>query len=313
METAKNGRGVDGVVPVVPIPFGANEAVDEHQLRRLIDFAVSAGVGAVCLPAYGSEFYKLSDRERARVVNIAIEQARGRLLVIAQANHGSARVAAATAREYAERGASLISVAMPRQFALGEDDLLRYLAQVFHSVTVPCLLQDFNPGGATVSAGFVARLESECPNFRYIKLEEPLMAAKVDSIRQATGGRVAVLEGWGGLYMMELIPAGICGIMPGLALADGLNRVFDLRRSGDFEGAMRLFEAFLPQIVFSLQNLELFLYCEKRLLELRGLLSNARCRSASLTPDAWTAKYVDQLNQRILLVLREAALTAEAR
>ena len=149
--------------------------------------------------------------------------------------------------------------------------------------------------------------------------------------------------------MMELIPAGICGIMPGLALADGLNRVFDLRRGGDFEGAMRLFEAAqllspvargvaaahaqgivqrdrkpdnifrastsagpVPK-VFSLQNMELFLYCEKRLLELRGLLSNSRCRTASLTPDAWTAKYADQLNQRILRVLREAAPAAEAR
>jgi 4-hydroxy-tetrahydrodipicolinate synthase len=309
MDTAKTGRGVDGVVPVIPIPFGTDEAVDEQGLRGLIEFAVEAGVGAVCLPAYGSEFYKLSEQERARVVDVAVEQARGRLLVIAQANHGSARVAATTARNYAERGAALISLAMPRQFALSEDDLLRYLAHVFQSVTVPCLLQDFNPGGPTVSVEFVARLESECRNFRYIKLEEPLMAAKVAAIRQATGNRVGVLEGWGGLYMMELIPAGICGIMPGLAMADGLNRVFDLRRGGDFDRAMRLFEAFLPQIVFSLQNLELFLYCEKRLLEARGLLSNALCRSASLTPDLWTTTYVNQLNERILRTLEQAVAT----
>lgn len=284
METTRTGRGVDGVVPIIPIPFHKDEELDEEALGRLIEFAVSAGVGAVCLPAYGSEFYKLSDRERARVVEIAIRQAHGRLLVIAQCNHGSSRVAAATARANVEAGAGLISIALPRQFALSEEDLLRFLAPVLNAVPVPCLLQDFNPGGVTVGVDFVVRLKSQCPNFRYIKLEEPVLAPKVAAIRQATNGQIGVLEGWGGLYMMELIPAGICGVMPGVAMADLLNRVFDLRREMENYAAFRLFEAVLPQIVFSLQNLELFLYCEKRLLQARGLLRDARCRSASSPP-----------------------------
>ena len=36
--------------------------------------------------------------------------------------------------------------------------------------------------------------------------------AKVRTIRAATNGRVGVLEGWGGMYMLDLIPAGICGL-----------------------------------------------------------------------------------------------------
>jgi 4-hydroxy-tetrahydrodipicolinate synthase len=112
--------------------------------------------------------------------------------------------------------------------------------------------------------------------------------------------------------MMELIPAGICGVMPGLAMADLLNRVFDLRRSGDSGAAFRLFEPVLPQIVFSLQNLELFLYCEKRLLQARGVLANARARNASLSPDPATVRYVDELNERILQVLAGSELRPAA-
>ena len=37
--------------------------------------------------------------------------------------------------------------------------------------------------------------------------------------------------------MMELIPAGIRGIMRGLAIADVLKRVFDLRQAGRSEEA----------------------------------------------------------------------------
>src|SRR4051812_45014025 len=217
-----------GVIPVIPMPFDENEEIDEAALRRLADFAVACGVGAICLPAYGSEFYKLSDQERLQVVRIAVDQVAGRLLVIAQCNHGSSRIALSVARKNIEAGADMISLAIPRQFALSEHDLLRYLTPVFNGVNVPCLMQDFNPGGPTVDVDFVVRVLSECPNLRYLKLEEPLSAPKVAAIQKATDNRVGVLEGWGGLYMMELIPAGICGLMPGLGMADLLNRVYFL-------------------------------------------------------------------------------------
>jgi 4-hydroxy-tetrahydrodipicolinate synthase len=67
MPTTQNPIGVTGVVPVIPMPFLADEQIDQAALCRLIDFAVSCGVGAICLPAYGSEFYKLSDIERTEV------------------------------------------------------------------------------------------------------------------------------------------------------------------------------------------------------------------------------------------------------
>src|SRR5215831_16897795 len=68
---------------------------------------------------------------------------------------------------------------------------------------------------------------------------------------------------------------GICGLMPGLAMADSLQRVFKLRRQGEAQESFRLFERLLPQIEFSLQNMELFIYCEKRLLQERGLLQTS--------------------------------------
>lgn len=297
--------GVTGVVPVIPMPFLADEQIDQTALRRLIDFAVSCGVGAICLPAYGSEFYKLNDIERTEVVQIATEQAAGRLLVIAQSNHGSSRVAQSIARANVSVGANLISVAIPRLFALSDDDLLRYLVPILNAVDVPCLVQDFNPGGPTVSPDFVVRLLSECPNLRYLKLEEPLCATKVTAIREATSDRVGVLEGWGGLYMMELIPIGICGLMPGLGMADILNRAFFLRQKGESEKAFNLYGQVLPHIVFSLQNIELYLYTEKCLLQERGVLSNSRCRTASYTADAPTQHYVRELNGRILQTIRQ--------
>ena len=299
-----------GVVPVMSIPFDDHEEIDEPALRRLVDFAVACRVRAVCLPMYGSEYYKLSDEERTRVVAIAVDQAAKRVKVIGNCAHGSSRMALSFAQANVKAGAEMISVPVPRIFSLSDDDLLRYLAPILKGVDVPVLLQDFNPGGPTVTVEFVTRLLEKCPNFRYLKLEEPLMAGKIETIRQATDGRIGVLEGWGGLYLMELIPVGISGSMPGLAIADILTRIFQLRQECDPQ-AFELFEKVLPQIVFSLQNFECFLYCEKRLLQARGVLSNANCRNADYTPDAFAVEYVDELNQRILSALEQHGFAAK--
>ena len=45
------------------------------------------------------------------------------------------------------------------------------------------------------------------------------MSARVQSIVEDTEGAVGVIDGWGGTYMLELIDAGICGVMPGLAVS----------------------------------------------------------------------------------------------
>src|SRR5579864_6033312 len=107
-----------GVVPVVPTPFRADESIDLEGLAACIEFAVRSGVCAVCLPAYASEFYKLTEAERRLVLETAIRIAAGRVAVVAQSNHPSARCAAELARQNCDLGADLISFAIPRQFAL---------------------------------------------------------------------------------------------------------------------------------------------------------------------------------------------------
>ena len=169
----------------------------------------------------------------------------------------------------------------------------------------PVLVQDFSPGGSSISVQLIKELMDENPNFRYLKLEEPLCAPKFESIIKATGGKIKLLEGWGGLYMLELIPAGIVGVMPGLGVCDILQKVFTLRKNGENKKAFDLFEKVMPQIFFSLQNMELFHYMEKELLVARGALKNSTVRKATYKPDASTMAYIKELNNRILRIVNE--------
>src|SRR5205823_13052284 len=172
----------------------------------------------------------------------------------------------------------------------------------------PLLIQDVNPAGPTITPRFVADLHRAHPHFRWVKLEEPMMSPKVASILEATYGEVGVLEGWGGMYMLDLIPAGICGVMPGLAVADLLAKVFQLAKSGDLPGAYEIFRAVLPQIVFSLQHMELFHHAEKRLLMERGILEGTVVRQLTLGLNEHLENHISFLNRQVLALLAQLNL-----
>lgn len=300
-----NTPSIRGMVPIIPTPFREDESIDREGLVALCEFAVRQHVGAVCLPAFASEFYKLSGDERVEAVRTAVETVRGRVPVIGQANHGSARLAAELAQANEKAGASVISVALPRAFAYTEADLFDFARTVGQAIDVPLLIQDWNPNGPAVGADFCARLREPCPNFRYIKLEEPQMGPKVRAIRAACGDTVGVLEGWGGEYMLELIPAGIVGIMPGLAVIDVLGRVWDLAHAGDMTAAYELFAQVHTWIVYSLQSVESLNYLEKTLLVRRGVLHASHVRRPTITPNPDGAAYADLLMERMLALVAE--------
>src|SRR5690242_9549666 len=98
-----------GVVSVLPTPFRADESIDLDGLAGCVRFAAHCEVSAVCLPAYGSEFSKLTESERLAVIETALGAAEGRVHVVAQSNHASARGAAELARRHERLGADVIS------------------------------------------------------------------------------------------------------------------------------------------------------------------------------------------------------------
>jgi len=301
-----NSKDLTGVIPIIPTPFTVEEEIDEQALRDLVEFAISIGIKAACLPAYASEFYKLSDDEKLQVVRIAVDQSKGRMQVVAQSNSPSLKLAIKLAKANVAAGADVISLAVPRIFALPETSIKEYLSEFFAAIpNTPVLVQDFNPGGSSISVKLINDLRLKHANFKYLKLEEPLCAPKFEDIIKTTEGTVGVLEGWGGLYLLELVQVGIAGVMPGLAVSDILQKVFTLRQQGQTEKAFEIFERVMPQIFFSLQNMELFHYAEKELLIARGVLKNSIARKAAYIPDASSVSYIKELNQRILKLVED--------
>jgi 4-hydroxy-tetrahydrodipicolinate synthase len=91
--------------------------------------------------------------------------------------------------------------------------------------------------------------------------------------------------------------------MPGLAVSDILQNVWEGTRNGKKDAAYETFQGVLPQIVYSLQNLEFFHHAEKSLLEARGVLPNAEVRDATLTINEIDRAHIEFLNRKVLELL----------
>ena len=297
-----------GVLPVLPTPFTPDDEVDFHTVPRLVEFAKRCGVRTVVTPAFGSEFYKLDGSERQRVIEAVVAQAQARSLrVVVQCNHTTPRLAARLAGEAKSLGAAAVSTALPRAFAAGENQLLDYARRVCDATDLPVIVQDWNPGGGTADAEFFIALHQHCANFRVAKLEEPGIGDTVQTIIRETGGRVGVLSGWGGSYAVQLHGAGICGLMPGLSLADVFVRLWSKLNDDEVELALNEFSQIAPYLQFSLQNFEQFHHAEKHVLWRRGALANPFVRPVTVELDANSRSYLELLTKNLLAILEHAS------
>jgi 4-hydroxy-tetrahydrodipicolinate synthase len=273
-----------GALPVLPAVFDQSGALVLKAMERQIRFSELCGVEWVCVPAFGTEFYKLDPKERSALIHEVLQIAKGRLKVVVQCNHVHAPTAAALAKQAEADGALMISTAIPRGMPASEESLIRYAVTVAEGTSLPLILQDWNPAGASLTSDALLKIADRCPNLAFIKLEEPSVAERVRILKETAG--VRVLAGWGGMYLLEQLPAGIAGVMPGLPLLDVFSAIWKSWQAGDKSCVFRLQSLISPYIQFSLRNLEQFLHCEKILSVRRGLLPSAVVRdpTVELTP-----------------------------
>ena len=82
---SSNSKLLRGVVPPVCTPFTADYEVDEKSLRRLINHLIDGGVHGLFVLGSTSEVAYLTDKRRADVIRIALDETAGRVPVVAGA------------------------------------------------------------------------------------------------------------------------------------------------------------------------------------------------------------------------------------
>ncbi|HXG55522.1 MAG TPA: dihydrodipicolinate synthase family protein [Vicinamibacterales bacterium] len=292
------GRRVqlEGVYSVLPTPFTAAGELDEESLRRVIDLFVTAGVDGVTALGVTGEVARLDDSERRRVLDVVVQQVNGRIGVVAGTTSEGTRTCIAYSRYARETGATAVMVSPPRMPKLNSEAVVRHYAMLADAVDIEIVVQDYPPiSGFAMEPSLLARIATEIPTARTIKLEDPPTPFKTSRILEACADtEVRIFGGLGGVFLLEELLAGATGAMTGFAFPEILVRIVSLFRAGKVDEAADVFYRAVPLMRFEFQE-GIGMAIRKEVLHRRGVLTSAATRPPTASLDVPTREALDRV------------------
>jgi 4-hydroxy-tetrahydrodipicolinate synthase len=158
-----------GVGTALVTPFTRSGEVDEAAYRRLAKRQVDAGVHILVPCGTTGEVPTLSDAEKARLVTIAVEEARGRALVLAGAGGYNTREIIHSAEAFEKLGANGILSVTPYYNRPTQEGLFQHYRAIAESTRLPIILYNVpSRTGCNIEPATVLRL-SQIPNIAGVK------------------------------------------------------------------------------------------------------------------------------------------------
>ena len=130
-----------GVIPALVTPFtddGKN--VDEERFRGLISHLMSLGVTGLVPCGTTGEFQNLSEPERRRAVEIAIDEANGRIPVIAGTGASGTDLAIEKTKHAKDAGADAAIIVTPYYHKPANRGLYEHYRKIAEAVDIPIVL-----------------------------------------------------------------------------------------------------------------------------------------------------------------------------
>ena len=238
------------------------------------------------------EANRLTDRERADLVDAAVETADGRIPVVVGASHSGTRATAHLAASAKDQGADAVMVTPHKEPVPSEQRIFDHFRAVAAATDLPIVLQD-HPGSTAVhmSLELVLDIANEIPTIACIKQEAIPSPPRIGALKAALECDVPILTGLGALYGGFELQAGADGFMTGFAFPEILKAMV----AADVDDAWRIYAKYLPLIVFENQP---GVAIRKEIFRRRGLIAHGvvRAPGAGISPAA--ALQLDELLKR---------------
>ena len=291
---------LDGVIPVLPMPFDEDGDIEVEELRQVTRFLLGRPVRAIAF-GFASEVSRLTDMERDLALRVVADAAGGALPVVATIQAHSTPALLRRAEAALENGATMVMVTPPAGGPFAPDDLVAHFDALSRRTGTPMIIQDAPAlSGVETSVAVLARLAVEIPGVVAVKIEAAPTAPKVSALVEAIGTSAGVMGGAGGLDFLNELERGASGVLPGAAFPELFARVFDLYRAGRLQEARTLFSRMLPILVLTTRDHETFCYAQKAILRRRGVLQHVGTRAPSRHLDA-------ELDRELRTAIDEAA------
>ncbi len=231
---------------ITPFRAGDPSQIDEPALRELVDAQVAGGISGLVPCGTTGETPTLSETEQDRVIAIVVEQARGRVPVIAGTGGNDTAHVLSRTRRARDLGADGALVVAPYYNKPTQEGLYRHFAHLAEMVDLPIVLYNV-PGrtGVNILPETIVRL-AQIPGIVAVKEAGGSLDACSEIIASAPE-RFFVLSGDDSLTL-PIIAVGGQGVISVASniVPEAMSALTEAALSGEFARARDLHRRLLP-------------------------------------------------------------------
>ncbi len=160
---------IQGIVPPLVTPFNADGSLDEAALRETARFMIGQGVHGLVVGGSSGEGYTLATEELRRSIDIAVDEAAGRIPVIAGVITNSTRDAIRRVQAIEDSGVCALQVTPPSYiYKTDEDSMRRHFDEIGQASELPILIYNVIPWNYLTPAQLL-RLMQDVPGVVGVK------------------------------------------------------------------------------------------------------------------------------------------------
>ncbi|MCF7944298.1 MAG: 4-hydroxy-tetrahydrodipicolinate synthase [Spirochaetia bacterium] len=259
-----------GIIPAMVTPLTKDYKVNEKALRKLIDFLIEGGVHGLFVVGTSGEFYGLSYEEKKEIMEISLDQAKGRVPIYAGTNGITTKETIKITQIAQECKVDAVSILTPMFISPSQQELQEHYKNIAKETDIPILLYNNVPKtGVTLTSDTVARL-ADIENIVGVKDSSGDLTLTSEYIRKTKNKNFCVLAGRDTLIHAALCYGGTGSIAACANIAPRVvSDIYDKYVSGDIKGSLEAqFKVAPIRMAFSLGSFPTVL---KESLELLGI------------------------------------------
>lgn len=230
-------RKLKGIIPPVPTPINSDETVDEKGLRKIIDYTVDCGFHGVFVCGTNGEGMALTQSERMKALKIALDEAKGRIPVLAGCMDTSTQRVINNINEFEKMGGKFAVVTAPFYASHNvQNETVEHFRKISESVNIDVLVYNIPPYVGYSIPSDVVKIISEFDHIIGYKDSSGNVEELYDLINYFKRTDFMVFEGKATQCALGL-SLGADGIIPNIStvIPDVFNSIWTNSQNGNME------------------------------------------------------------------------------
>ncbi len=289
-----SSKDIYGVNPIVAMPFLSNGEVDFISFIKLLEHLKQTECHGLTLFGIASEFYKLSQSEKQILAIEFIGSLKeSDIYSCISITEHSTELAVKAAKEYQSKGVDSLMLLPPFFLKPSNKQIIEHIRAVLSAVTVPVLVQ-YAPAetGLPIEPSEMEVLANEFPHAIFkiecnppVEYTQELLSLCPEAV---------VMNGYAGLFMLDMLSIGGKGVMPGCSFAEVYVQIYQHWMRGNDNQARELHEKLFEYIIEWMGHCEYIIAVEKRILQKRGVINSDYNRKPDYQLDALDEQRINQ-------------------